>query len=125
MWTLLIMEYHFHFFVGTRFNSLLRQRGSWHCILLRRPSGWSLRGTKEEEAIIAMHSLCCNVKQVSSMNHPRLTLSQSHLIIFIGKLQTSSTSFVLSKSEISQTHKDNSSAFKVNQKKKKEKKVQR
>ena len=52
------------------------------------------------------------------MNHPILTALQSCSIIFIGKFQTSSTFLVLSKSEISQTHKDNLSSLKVDKKKK-------
>ena len=52
------------------------------------------------------------------MNHPILTALQSCSIIFIGKFQTSSTFLVLSKSEISQTHKDNLSPLKADKKKK-------
>ena len=52
------------------------------------------------------------------MNHPSLIALQLCSIIFIGKLQTSSTFLVLSKSEISQTHKDNLSSLMVDKKKK-------
>ena len=52
------------------------------------------------------------------MNHPSLIALQLCSIIFIGKLQTSSTFLVLSKSEINQTHKDNLSSLMVDKKKK-------
>lgn len=63
MQTLLIIKYHLHFFIGSRFNSLLRQKGSRHYIFLRCPSGCSHSGGKEE-AIISINLLCCKVKQI-------------------------------------------------------------
>ena len=50
------------------------------------------------------------------MNRRGLPAFQSHLIIFIGWPQTSSAFLVLSKPEISQTHKGNFSALKADKK---------